>query len=351
MLRQAKLFALKAARSSGASSAVLMSSWRRSRLLILCYHGISLADEHLWNPGLYISPALFQARLQALHDHGCSVLPLGEAVERLYAGTLPERSVVLTFDDGFVDFHQHAWPMIKAFSWPVTVYLTTYYSDYNRPVFDPTCSYLAWKSKQTELQWPEIFGSSPVRLGGADSTRVGHAVKEFAIQNKLSGQEKDALLSEFAARLGVDLSDILRRRILHLMNGAEVQQVAAEGADVQLHTHRHRIYRNRPRFQQEIEDNRSRIQALTGSDPKHFCYPGGFRLPQVPQWLREFGVRTATTCDPGLASPSSDRMLLPRILDAPSLTQAEFEGWITGINSFMTRKATYMSAGQLGEDT
>ena len=188
MLRQAKLLALKAARSSGASSAVLTSSWRRSRLLILCYHGISLDDEHLWNPGLYISAAFFQARLESLRAHGCSVLPLGEAVERLYAGTLPARSVVLTFDDGFFDFHQLAWPKIKAFSWPVTVYLTTYYSEYNRPVFDPACSYLAWKSRQSELRWPEIFGNSPVPLGGSEAAHAGHRVKEYATEKKLSGQ-------------------------------------------------------------------------------------------------------------------------------------------------------------------
>ena len=46
MLRAAKLAALRAARRMGAYALLRGSQWRAQRLLILCYHGISLADEH-----------------------------------------------------------------------------------------------------------------------------------------------------------------------------------------------------------------------------------------------------------------------------------------------------------------
>src|ERR1700742_4350588 len=72
---------------------------RRNTLVILCYHGISLRDEHEWAGGLYITPSLFRRRLEFLRAWNANVLPLPEALERLDAGTLPARSVVLTFDD------------------------------------------------------------------------------------------------------------------------------------------------------------------------------------------------------------------------------------------------------------
>ena len=48
--------ALSLAHFSGASAAVGRTAWRQRRLTILCYHGLALEDEHLWRPGLYLTP-------------------------------------------------------------------------------------------------------------------------------------------------------------------------------------------------------------------------------------------------------------------------------------------------------
>src|SRR5271166_1102193 len=145
MRRSWKLAALRQLRAAGVFS-VAARLRRRNTLLILCYHGISLADEHEWEGGLYITPALFRHRLEVLRNLNTNVLPLGEGLERLQAGTLPPRSVVLTFDDGFYDFHRHAVPLLREFGFPCTIYLTTYYCDYKLPIFNLMASYLLWKS-------------------------------------------------------------------------------------------------------------------------------------------------------------------------------------------------------------
>src|SRR5437667_12551951 len=89
------------------------SEWRRRRLLILCYHGVALQDEHEWDPGLFMTPAFLRRRFEILRDRRYMVLPLGEAVRNLRRGTLPPRSVVLTFDDGFHNFYPAAVPMLE----------------------------------------------------------------------------------------------------------------------------------------------------------------------------------------------------------------------------------------------
>src|SRR5688500_17176361 len=158
MLKTLKLSLLRTARAVGLESAVADSEWRRQRLVILCYHSISLRDEHAWNQPLYMQPSDFEARLKRLKRGGWNVLPLDEAVHGLYAGELPERSVVITFDDGTYDVYRQALPRLQAYGFPATVYLTTYYSELNLPVFPPTCSYILWSSRHRTLQLKPLTG-------------------------------------------------------------------------------------------------------------------------------------------------------------------------------------------------
>src|SRR5205807_10604805 len=104
MLKTVKQVTLSSLKTTGVFTLVQNSKWRRQRLLILGYHGISASDEHIWNSSQFISEDMFRARLKLLGELRCVVLPLGEAVERLYANDLPDRDVAITFDDGTVDF-------------------------------------------------------------------------------------------------------------------------------------------------------------------------------------------------------------------------------------------------------
>jgi peptidoglycan/xylan/chitin deacetylase (PgdA/CDA1 family) len=351
MLRKIKLLALHAANRSGASSLVMNSAWRRQRLLILCYHGISQEDEHLWSPSLYMTPDLLRQRMAALQASDCNVLRLEEGIERLYAGTLPPRSVALTFDDGCYDFYRQAYPILLEYRFPVTVYLTTYYSYFNRPVFDIMCSYLLWKGRGRRLDWPAVLGETwASMLDDAGRELADARIKEFARARRLSAPQKDELLAALASRLEISYESVCKKRLLHLMTPAESEEMAAAGVDIQLHTHRHRVSTQREKFLMEIEDNRRRITEISGHRAAHFCYPGGFHLPEFPEWLREAEVKSATTCEAGLAAPDSEVMRLPRLVDTSTLTMTEFTAWLSGIASLLPRRQHVMSEGQLLEE-
>ena len=121
ILSDLRRVSLRVGKRLGAFELLLNSTWRRKRLLILCYHGVSVRDEHEWNPKLYISASALRTRLEILRQSRCALLPLPAAVQRLYDGTLPPRSVAVTFDDGFVNFQQQAYPLLREFDVPVTV--------------------------------------------------------------------------------------------------------------------------------------------------------------------------------------------------------------------------------------
>lgn len=341
MLKKAKRILLTMADRSGAITLLERSSWRRGRLLILCYHGISLDDEHRWDPSLYLPADLFRERMELLRRRGYNVLGLTEAAARLRSGTLPDRAVAITFDDGHHDFYQLAWPILREYDYPATLYLTTYYTLDQRPVFDMYCSYLLWKSGQPALKAINLLGESrPLQLGTAEERRHSmRRIQKYASLNMLSAAEKDDLLRRLAGQLGIDDAALRARKLLHIMSPQEVREVAAAGIDIQLHTHRHRVPQEADLFRREIEDNRRGITELLGErETIHFCYPSGVTFPACLPWLRELGVLTATTCEHGLADARTNPLLLPRLLDTSNISAREFTGWLSGFSSFLPQR-------------
>src|SRR6185437_3010741 len=348
--RTLKLFLCGAARPLGLNSVLLRTPWRRRRLLILAYHGVCQHDEHNWHPDLYITPALLRRRMEILQNARCNVLPLDKAVRLLAANELPPRSVCITFDDGTCDFYTQAFPILQSFGFPATVYLTTYYSEFNRPIYDPVVRYMLWKSRERTVFWPEVFGSHAGFSPTGDASFIRDRMRSYPAERGLGGREKDALLARFAELLKVDYDEIIARRLMHIMNPAEIRELAAKGVDFQLHTHRHGVSRQKALFDREIADNRQRLQSFGISNPGHFCYPGGVHRPEFLPWLRESGILSATTCEPGLATPSSDPLLLPRIIDTSGMTDGEFISWVSGTGSLLPTRRYVESKGQFLED-
>ena len=325
---------LKAAKACGLVSTSAASQWRRNRLLILGYHGISAHDEQLWDPEFYMTREQFARRMQMVRDLGCTVLPLGEAVCRLYRGELPPRSVVITFDDGLYDFYAQAYPILERHGFPATVYQTTYYCTHNRPVFGVVCSYLLWKGQKTAIDGLEFTGRVG-RLSFSTKARrdtLAKRIRLHAARQRLSASEKDTLAQALAARLGIDFDEIIRRRTLHLMTPGEVATLARRGVDFQLHTHRHRSPDDRHLFDEEVRENRRILETLTNAPANHFCYPNGIDRLHGREWLESLSVLSATTCDPGLASRDTDRFFLPRLVDTSLLSAGEFEAWLSGLS-------------------
>jgi peptidoglycan/xylan/chitin deacetylase (PgdA/CDA1 family) len=324
--------ALKAMRAAGGFTIAADSGRRRNSLLILCYHGISLADEHRWLPSLYITPQQFRERLRLLYRSGASVLPLDEALARLRLGSLPPRSVALTFDDGFVDYRQHAVPTLREFNFPCTLYLTTHYCDYRLPIINLALDYVLWKSRKSTASFPKFGIPERLPLISFDERQViVWRLLKYAEECKMDTVGKDELARELADDLGVDYEAILNQRLLQLMTPEEVTETAKAGIDVQLHTHRHRVPRDRALFRREIEDNRRRIIDLTGKTPVHFCYPSGEYYPEFFGWLEQSGVQSATTCDMALAHRDSASMQMPRMLDDSGMDLLRFESVVAGL--------------------
>jgi peptidoglycan/xylan/chitin deacetylase (PgdA/CDA1 family) len=341
----AKRRVLGASSRIGLLSGIRDSRWRQRRLMILCYHSISIDDEHQWSGMYSMSPEMLESRLRMLRDGKYNVLMLDEALRRLYEGTLPPRSVALTFDDGMYDFYSRAHPLLEKFDFPATVYLTTYYSDYNKPIFGLFCSYVLWRARgrKPTVDVRELLGREGQWNLASDAgrARAHREILDYVGREQMRLPERIAFAERLADFLGDDYKALRVKRILTVMTNEEAAEMTRKGVDVQLHTHRHRTPHDETLFTREITENRARIDAFRDSTARHFCYPSGIYRPEFLPWLKEAGVVSATTCDPGLASPRSTPLLLPRLVDTSYLSALDVEGWLTGMSAFfMPRKAS-----------
>jgi peptidoglycan/xylan/chitin deacetylase (PgdA/CDA1 family) len=213
-------------------------------LRILCYHGFSLLDEHRFRGKLFMHPERFRARMAWLSASRYKVIALDEAVTRLNEDTLPERAVVITFDDGWFGCHAHAFPVLAEFGFPATLYVTSYYVQQQRPVLNLAVDYLLWRGRDSTLDVsrvdPVLEGifdlNDPARRQEAASIIVTYA------DSQLPAAERTGLVYALAEQFRLDPVALFeRQRICTLMTSEEIAESASRGISMQLHTHRHRI--------------------------------------------------------------------------------------------------------------
>ena len=91
-------------------------------LRILMYHRVAETNDR---DILTVTPFSFAQQMAWLSDEGWTVLPLASALACLESGSLPPRAVALTFDDGYRDNYDEAYPVLLRFGYSATVFPVT----------------------------------------------------------------------------------------------------------------------------------------------------------------------------------------------------------------------------------
>ena len=145
---------------------------------ILMYHRVADHVRGLPAPLHNVTPARFRRQIAGLSRRGYNFWPLRKALEYHAAGeTMPAKTVLVTFDDGFQTVYSRAFPVLKEFNVPATVFLNTAYLDSERPFpFDawgvPYCKHAPDESYRplTEGQCHEMTASGLVEIGAHTHT-------------------------------------------------------------------------------------------------------------------------------------------------------------------------------------
>ena len=112
-----------------------------ARVPILMYHFLSVppADADIYQQDLSVTPENFEAQLAYLKEAGYTTITLNDLTYHL-AGLkpLPEKPIILTFDDGYADNYTHAFPLLQKYGFQASFFLVTQPIDFNDP------RYMTW---------------------------------------------------------------------------------------------------------------------------------------------------------------------------------------------------------------
>jgi hypothetical protein len=153
---------------------------------ILIYHRIGggTPDER------DVTLADFEAQLEALAEH--RVVSLDDALDELARGD-DSAKVVLTFDDGFADVYDLAWPLLRDAGLPLTIYVATAYVD----------GLMHWEGSTASAPGPALSWDQLAELAASPLVTIGNHTHTHARPERLTADELDRCTSALEERLAV----------------------------------------------------------------------------------------------------------------------------------------------------
>ena len=321
------------------------------KALVLCYHRI---NEACTDPRLCVTPSHFAEHLEALRQ--CArPISLQQLSRALSGGSLPDRSVVVTFDDGYADNLYNAKPLLERHGIPATVFVITGYIGQER-----------------EFWWDELDrlflhpGTLPENLDlSANGSRYHWQLDEAENHSeetprrqrrwrpgeKMLGSYRSLYKSLWKLLRSMDEGE--RQKVLQELQGwsgaKEVMrpshrplssdEVVALGhgglVEVGAHTITHPALRRLPPDSQrdEILGSKARLEEILSRPVTSFSYPYGNLSEQTADIVRETGFSCACTTVADVVRPSSERFQLPRV-EVQDWNGEQFAGrlssWLSG---------------------
>ena len=276
------------------------------RFQILGYHKVS-ADRHpFFAP---IEPAIFDAQMNFLRRH-YRVMDLEELVERSQTGNVPERAVSITFDDGYADNYQCAFPILKKYGLTATIFVATSAID------------------NAEVLWHDrIFDA--FRFARRKRVQTGRKdVKELALEQQSELQRSltvtlsraKELYGEERAQFVADVEEALDpacQSTPSMLTWKQIHEMHAFGIRFGSHTVTHPILSRLPEkhLRRELHDSKQQLFERLRVPIRTFAYPNGGPADyndSVKRVLKECGYFLAVTARRGINSVFGDPYELKR---------------------------------------
>ncbi len=292
---------------------------RNKKLITLIYHRV-LDQPDPMRPG-EIDKTTFAWQMALLAQHFI-VLPMPEAVARLYDNSLPPRAICISFDDGYADNYHNALPILQQHNLTATFFIASGFLDGGRMWNDTIIETVR------RLEGPML----DLTAIGLDRYRIDSLERKAEIALAVIQNVKHLPIIDKARCL--DTIEALTEGLPNdlMLTSAQVNAMHDHGMIIGGHTVSHPILTKMttPDVIREVQENQATLTAITGTPIEFFAYPNGKAgvdyLPEQSAIIQSLGFKAAFSTHLGCANRYTDRWQLPR-----------FRPWDNTPQGFMTR--------------
>lgn len=287
-------------------AALLGPPTRRQTLLILIFHRVLPEPD----PLLPEEPDVESFRVQMeIVRAVCSVLPLEEAIERLFKKSLPRNAACITFDDGYANTLQHAVPVMESIGLTATVFVAAGFLGGGQMWNDTILDSVRRAGNELDL--------SRIGLGRFEipNTAARRGVSQSLVESLkyLEPDDRARKVLQIAETVGLESPSEV------MLSPEQVRSLVRRGFHIGAHTINHPILTriDLASARHEIVASRGILEDVSGSRIRLFAYPNGhpardYGLKHV-EIVKHAGFLAAVSSAWGVGRPTSDPFQLPRL--------------------------------------
>ncbi len=271
---------------------------QQPRLWVLMYHRILPSDDARTlteEPGMIVTPATFAMHLEVLREHFEFVALDAWLNARAQGKPLPARACAITFDDGWRDNYEFAWPLLRKYQVPATIFLVSDMIGTTRAFWPNRLARLLHRAGANWASNPALLWLSsqlPANLPATDFREMlAHCVAHCKTM-------REELLLERLAQAEQQLA-IATDASADLMDWQQIDEMASSGL-IRFGSHTRNHMRLLPdadesRLLDEVIGSKQQLEQQLQKPVELFCYPNGDASPVAEHAVSQHYLGAVTT--------------------------------------------------------
>jgi len=278
-----------------------------SKFVILCYHRIGIGGVPLFNG---VPPEVFETQMRYLRQRR-RVISLGELCRALERPQSTSQAVAITFDDGYRDMYAHAFPILRKYQLPATIFLTAGCIETGEVPWHDRI-FLALKvfpgdEIELVLDRPRRFSLPTLEA------RLEVAAGIVRLLRRLSDEHRQECCAQIEKQVRLPKEELSGR----MLTWEHVREMQQAGIGFGSHTVTHPVMsRLAPsEMERELLESKQIIEQQLGSAVRDFAFPFGQPADcgNIDAALGRCGYRSAATTVWGINRPATSPYCLRRV--------------------------------------